>query len=81
MTFGSPKVGNADFAETFSAFVGRSYRVVNQEDEARLPHAFVLSFQLLLCHISGGLSRVLYPAQLSLQINVLKLNLVDIILV
>ncbi|KAK9786889.1 hypothetical protein WJX73_001830 [Symbiochloris irregularis] len=33
VTFGSPKVGNQDWAQSFLATVGRSYRVVNMYDE------------------------------------------------
>ena len=33
VTFGSPKVGNDDWAMSALATIGRSYRVVNQLDE------------------------------------------------
>ena len=33
VTFGSPKVGNSDFAASTLATVGRTYRVVNMYDE------------------------------------------------
>ena len=41
VTFGSPKVGNSDFAQSVLATVGRTYRVVNELDEVRalIPHS------------------------------------------
>ena len=49
VTFGSPKVGNSDFAQGVLAVVGRTYRVVNELDEVGVVVGVVLLACVRLC--------------------------------
>lgn len=44
VTFGSPKAGNMQFAESVYATVGRTFRVVNRLDAVRPTPLCVLDF-------------------------------------